>query len=78
LYKLWKTGKYKPLTDKKFQEFILKVKKEIIPPYVRIARLVRDVPSTSIVAGPTVSNLRQLIEKNRFASAFAAGSQSQL
>lgn len=63
LYKIWKTGKYKPLTDKNFQEFILKVKKEIIPYYVRIARLVRDVPSTSIVAGPTVSNLRQLIEK---------------
>ena len=63
LHKLWKAGKYKPLTDKKFQEFILKVKKEIIPPYVRIARLVRDIPEDSIVAGPKVSNLRQLIEK---------------
>jgi len=64
LYKIWRAKKYKPLTDKNFQEFILKVKKELIPPYVRIARLVRDVPSTSIVAGPTISNLRQLIEKN--------------
>lgn len=63
LYKLWKDSKYKPLTDKKFENFILKVKKEIIPPYVRIARLVRDIPTTSIVAGPIVSNLRQLIEK---------------
>lgn len=63
LYKLWKNGEYKPLSDKNFQEFILKVKKNIIPSYVRIARLVRDVPSTSIVAGPTVSNLRQLIKK---------------
>ena len=63
LYKLWKSKKYQPLTDKKFQKFILKIKKEVIPPYVRIARLIRDVPSTSIVAGPTVSNLRQLINK---------------
>ncbi|MFA5777179.1 MAG: tRNA uridine(34) 5-carboxymethylaminomethyl modification radical SAM/GNAT enzyme Elp3 [Parcubacteria group bacterium] len=63
LYKIWKKRGYKPLTDKKFQEFILKVKKEIIPPYVRIARLVRDIPGTSIVAGPTISNIRQLIEK---------------
>lgn len=63
LYKLWKNSKYKPLSDKNFQKFILEVKKDIIPPYVRIARLVRDVPATSIVAGPIASNLRQLIEK---------------
>jgi elongator complex protein 3 len=63
LYKLWKTGKYKALNDKQFEKLILKIKKEIIPPYVRIARLVRDIPTTSIVAGPTISNLRQLIEK---------------
>jgi elongator complex protein 3 len=33
----------------------------VVPPYVRIARLVRDVPTSSVVAGPTVSNLRQII-----------------
>ena len=55
--------KYKPLNDKRFASFILKVKNEIIPPYVRISRLVRDVPATSIVAGPKLSNLRQLIAK---------------
>jgi elongator complex protein 3 len=52
---------YEPLDDKNFAKFILKVKNDIIPPYVRISRLVRDVPATSIVAGPTLSNLRQLI-----------------
>jgi elongator complex protein 3 len=61
LYKLWQKGEYKPLTDNQFKKLILKIKKEAIPPYVRIARLVRDVPATSIVAGPKVSNLRQLI-----------------
>jgi elongator complex protein 3 len=61
LYNIWKNKGYKALTDKQFEKFILQVKNKIIPPYVRIQRLVRDVPSTSIVAGPTLSNLRQMI-----------------
>lgn len=61
LYNLWKRGGYRPLTDKQFEKFILEVKNKLIPPYVRIARLVRDVPATSIIAGPTLSNLRQMI-----------------
>lgn len=61
LYDLWKKKKYKPLTDKIFEKLVLKIKNEIIPPYVRISRLVRDVPTTSIIAGPIVSNLRQII-----------------
>jgi elongator complex protein 3 len=63
LYSLWKKGLYEPLDDQEFEKFVLKIKKNLIPPYVRIARLVRDVPTSSIMAGPTVSNLRQMIEK---------------
>lgn len=63
LYKLWKTNKYQPLNEEAFENFILKVKNEIIPPYVRIARLIRDVPTESIEAGPRVSNLRQIISE---------------
>ncbi|KKT87671.1 MAG: Histone acetyltransferase, ELP3 family, partial [Candidatus Moranbacteria bacterium GW2011_GWC2_45_10] len=61
LYNFWKKGKYKPLTDKVFTKLVLRIKNEAIVPYVRIARLVRDVPETSIEAGPKVSNLRQII-----------------
>ena len=61
LFKIWKNGSYKPLSNVQFEKLILKIKNEVIPPYVRIARLVRDVPTSSIVAGPTVSNLRQII-----------------
>ncbi len=61
LYKLWRQKKYQPLNDNQFKKLILKIKAEIIPPYIRISRLVRDVPATSIVAGPKISNLRQLI-----------------
>jgi len=61
LYSVWKKGKYKALDDKQFEKFVLRVKKNLIPPYVRIARLVRDVPAESIIAGPIISNLRQMI-----------------
>ncbi|MDX9913383.1 MAG: tRNA uridine(34) 5-carboxymethylaminomethyl modification radical SAM/GNAT enzyme Elp3 [Candidatus Moranbacteria bacterium] len=63
LYEIWKSGNYKPLTDKQFEKLIIKIKNEAIPPYTRIQRLIRDVPLSSIEAGPTVSNLRQVIEK---------------
>lgn len=61
LFRIWKNGLYKPLSNVQFEKLILKIKNEVIPPYVRIARLVRDVPTSSIIAGPTVSNLRQII-----------------
>lgn len=61
LYNMWKKGNYKPLTDKVFEKLVLRIKNELIPPYTRIARLVRDVPTSSIIAGPIVSNLRQII-----------------
>jgi elongator complex protein 3 len=61
LFKMWKNGSYKPLSNEQFEKLILKIKNEVIPPYVRISRLVRDVPTSSIMAGPTVSNLRQII-----------------
>jgi elongator complex protein 3 len=62
IYKWWKNGKYKPYSDKKLIRLLAEIKK-IIPYYVRITRLIRDIPSTSIVAGNKVSNLRQVLKK---------------
>ncbi len=62
IYKWWKQGKYKPYPDKKLISLLAEIKKTI-PYYVRIARLVRDIPSTSIVAGNKISNLRQVLDK---------------
>ncbi|MCX6745494.1 MAG: tRNA uridine(34) 5-carboxymethylaminomethyl modification radical SAM/GNAT enzyme Elp3, partial [Candidatus Parcubacteria bacterium] len=62
LYKWFKQGKYKPYSDKQLLNLIIKIKK-IIPPYVRISRLIRDIPSESIMAGNKISNLRQLIQE---------------
>lgn len=60
LYNLWKNKLYEAYTKKKTEDLIIKIKK-IIPRYVRISRVIRDIPATSIIAGPNVSNLRQLI-----------------
>ncbi len=61
LYKLWKQGGYKPYSDKQLIDLLTDIKKNI-PHYVRINRLIRDIPSTSIIAGNKISNLRQILK----------------
>lgn len=64
LYKLWKTEKYKPYTEKKLIKLIKTVKKNV-PYYVRIQRITRDIPSKNIISGPAkISNLRQQLAEN--------------
>ena len=63
LYNLWLKKKYKPYGEKQLINLLKEIKKDI-PYYCRIQRLVRDIPSPSIVAGPTkISNLRQILAK---------------
>ncbi len=61
LYKWWQAGKYRPYSDKVLQDLIVKCKK-IVPPYVRIIRLIRDIPGESIIAGNRITNLRQVMK----------------
>ncbi len=61
LYRWYKEGKYKPYSDKVLQDLIVKCK-EIVPRYVRIIRLIRDIPGESIVAGNKITNLRQIMK----------------
>jgi len=60
LYKWWKAGKYKPYSKKVLENLIIKCK-EAVPEYVRIIRLIRDIPAESIVAGNKITNLRQVV-----------------
>ncbi len=62
LYKWWKKGKYVPGSDEIAVKMLSQVKKRI-PPYVRIKRLMRDVPAPLIEAGPKKGNLRELVLK---------------
>ncbi len=60
LYKIWQQKKYKPYSKKQLINLLIKIKQKI-PPYVRIIRIIRDIPSQSITAGNKSSNLRQII-----------------
>lgn len=62
LFKLWQAGKYKPLSNDLNAELMVKIK-EITPQYVRISRLIRDIPNESIQAGPDITNLRQILQQ---------------
>lgn len=63
LYSEYKKGEYKPYTERQLIDIIKKIKKEV-PYYVRIERIIRDIPAPLIVeGGAKVSNLRQIIEK---------------
>ena len=60
LYDLYQKWDYKPLTIDYIQKLIRQTFLEIIPPYTRIKRLIRDIPATEITAGSNITNLSQL------------------
>jgi len=58
LYKYWLRGEYTPYTTEQLIELIADIK-ETIPRYCRVNRVIRDIPSTYVVAGNKRSSLRQ-------------------
>ncbi len=63
LYETWKTGGFTPYTDSELID-VLRGAKQQVPPYVRILRVIRDIPATYIMAGSHVSNLRQAMDED--------------
>lgn len=62
LYDLWKKGQYTPINEEYSKKLLNEIYK-FAPKWVRIMRVQRDIPAKFIEAGPTKSNLRELIEK---------------
>jgi len=62
LFKQWKKGLYKPFSTEKAVK-LLSYAKEIVPRWLRIMRIQRDIPSQLIAAGVKKSNLRQIVQK---------------
>jgi len=58
--KWWRAGEYKPYKDAELLQLLLEIKKDL-PTYVRVIRVIRDIPAESIIAGSKISNLRQLL-----------------
>jgi len=61
LYRMMKNKKYKALTSEDATDIISEWYK-IIPPYVRVMRIQRDIPAGLISKGVKKSNLRELVE----------------
>ncbi len=61
-YNWWKNRKYRPITTEKAVDIITEIKK-IVPRYVRIMRVQRDIPTQLTEAGVDRNNLRQYVEK---------------
>ncbi len=62
LNRWYQEGKWKPYSQEELVELGISIKRAI-PPFVRINRFIRDIPSESIVAGNRITNLRQLIQE---------------
>jgi len=61
LYKLWKQKKYQPYTDNQLINLLIDMKL-LVPRYVRINRVIRDIPSWQIQGGSKISNMRQYLK----------------
>jgi elongator complex protein 3 len=58
LYRKWQAGEYTPYTTQELIDLIADIKPSI-PPYCRVNRIIRDIPSPHIIAGNKRSSLRQ-------------------
>ncbi len=62
LYQMYKRGEYVPPSLDEIVDLIARVKM-IIPPWIRIMRIQRDIPADQIVAGVKAGNLRELVKR---------------
>jgi elongator complex protein 3 len=62
LYEYWQRGEYQPYTEEEITEVLIACKLQV-PPYVRINRVVRDIPTNNVVAGMKRANLRQVAQQ---------------
>jgi len=62
LYEYYARGEYEPYDEADLLELILECKRHV-PEYCRINRIYRDIPSTNIVAGSKMTNMRQHLHR---------------
>ena len=62
LVKWWERGEYRPYTDDELIWLLAECKVRT-PQYVRLNRIIRDIPAGHVVAGSIASNLREVVRK---------------
>lgn len=60
LYALWRRGEYEALTTERVVDFLAAVK-PLVPPWVRIQRIQREIGVPDVAAGLSVGNVRELV-----------------
>jgi len=63
LYDEYQDGKYTPYSDDDMLNVLTEVKK-MVPKWMRIMRVQREITPMEIIAGPKMGNLRQVIHEN--------------
>ena len=63
LYQQYLQGQYKPYSDDDMIRVLIEVKK-MVPRWVRIMRVQREISPQEIIAGPKSGNLRQIVHEN--------------
>jgi len=61
LHRMWKEGEYQPYTVEEAVDVIVDLYRAL-PPWVRVMRVQRDIPSNLVAGGVKRSNLRELVE----------------
>ncbi|MFP4170994.1 MAG: tRNA uridine(34) 5-carboxymethylaminomethyl modification radical SAM/GNAT enzyme Elp3 [Methanomassiliicoccales archaeon] len=61
LYEMWRRGDYRPYSTQEAVDMIARMK-SLVPPYVRIQRIQRDIPVPQIEDGVDKGHLRQLVQ----------------
>ena len=59
LYAYWQRGEYHPYSEEELTELLVDCMVDT-PRYVRLTRVIRDIPTTNVVAGNKKANLRQI------------------
>ena len=62
LYRYWQRGEYTPYTTDQLIALLADIK-PLIPPYCRVNRIIRDIPSFHVVEGNRRTSLRQDVQR---------------
>ena len=62
LYAYWQRGEYEPYSEQQVRELLIKCMAKT-PRWVRLNRVIRDFPTTNVVAGNKKANMRQLAQQ---------------
>ncbi len=62
LFDYWQRGDYKPYTEEEVIDVLMRCKVQT-PRFVRLTRIIRDIPTTNVVEGFKKANLRQIAQQ---------------